>query len=133
MPENCRPSLPVIFATDPTGVPSLTIRQPALGIREVQLIFTGEQRTNVGSLTHLLLDRPLVPLPFGKRIAEDLTFLPGTEAIDLFGHEIEFAPRTLVINRKEVAWQSNQVIRLTPAEKLPPEQLKPRSKKRPIL
>lgn len=122
------------FATDSAGGPSLSIRQSALGIQEVQLIFVGEQHTNLGTRIQVTLDKPLKPLPFGARISEDLMFLPGTEAIQMFGHEVEFAPRTLVVNRKEVAWQSNQVIRLTVAEKLSPEMLKPPSpKKRPIL
>jgi hypothetical protein len=122
------------FATDPVGVPSLTLNQPSLGINRVQLIFVGETHTNLGTRAEIRLDRPLTPLPFGQRISEDLMFLPGTLALNLFGHEIELAPRTLVINRKEVAWQSNQVIRLTPTNKLPPEVLKPLNpKKRPIL
>lgn len=124
----------VEFATDPSGEPSLTIRQAALGIQDFRFVFIGEQHTNRSLQATVVLDKPLKPLPFGERISEDLMFLPGTEALQLFGHEIEWAPRTLVVNRKEVAWKPQQVIRLTAAEKLPPETLKPASpKKRPIL
>lgn len=117
------------FRTDPAGLPSLIIQQPSLGIQRVELICTGEQHTNLNWSQSISLDRPMVPLPFGRRLAEDLTFQPGTLAIDLFGHEIEFAPRVLVINRREVGWQTNQVIRLNPAEKLPPEELLPKPRR----
>lgn len=117
------------FKTDGAGLPSLVIHQPSLGIQGVELIFTGEQHTNANWSQPISLDRPVVPLPFGRRLAEDLTFQPGTLAMDLFGHEIEIAPRVMVINRREVAWVTNQVIRLKPAEKLPPEELLPKPRR----
>ena len=53
-----------------------------------------------------------------------LFVLPGVITFDLFGHEIELMPRTLVINKKEVPWKSESVIELWPTNKLP-QPLKP--------
>jgi hypothetical protein len=71
-------------------------------------------------------DIPEKPVPFGSVKFEDLTYLPGTVTLDLFGHEIELIPRTLFINREERPWQSNVVITLSPSDK---RSLPPRPKK----
>jgi len=36
----------------------------------------------------------------------DTTFLPGTVAFQLFGHEIELLPRVLIIDHEEHPWHS---------------------------
>ena len=33
-------------------------------------------------------------------------FLPGVVTMNILGHEIELMPRTLVIDKKEVPWDS---------------------------
>ena len=45
--------------------------------------------------------------------------MPGTVTMDLFGHEVELLPRTLIVNKKEVPWKSNTAIELSPTNKLP--------------
>ena len=57
------------------------------------------------------------PVPFGKVIFEDLTFLPGVVTFDLFGHEIELLPRTLIVNKRGIPWQSGVTIDLWPTNK----------------
>jgi hypothetical protein len=42
----------------------------------------------------------------------DTTFQPGTVTFQLFGHEIELLPRTLVLDRQEHGWQSGEIIAL---------------------
>ncbi|MBM3847483.1 MAG: hypothetical protein FJ405_14520 [Verrucomicrobia bacterium] len=111
------------FIVDSNRVPSLRIRQPNLGIGDVLIRFPDERLTNAPSETIVILDRPQPPIPFGTRISQDLTFLPGVETLELMGHEIEIAPRTLVLNRKETPWSSNAVFELRSSDKLPPEQL----------
>ena len=78
-------------------------------------VFVGEQTTNVPE--RVLFNRPLQPVPFGKVIYEDLTFRPGVVTFNLFGHEVEFLPRALVLNKREVPWHSGDSIRLTAAQK----------------
>lgn len=109
------------FVTDTAGVPSLRIEQPALGIHGVEIRFPLAHETPFPSRTALQLDKPARALPFGRRIHEDLTFLPGVIAMELFGHEVEIAPRTLVLDRKEVAWSPNLMIRLETPPSAPPK------------
>jgi hypothetical protein len=54
---------------------------------------------------------------FGRVLYEDLTILPGVVTFDLFGHEIELLPRTLIINKKEIPWKSESVLELWPTNK----------------
>ncbi len=70
-------------------------------------------------LNAVLFDKVSMPIPFGRKKFEDLTYLPGTMAFDFFGHEVEFMPRTMVINLKEVTWTNHSVIILTEAQKIP--------------
>jgi hypothetical protein len=109
----------VTFATDDSGTPSVTIYQPKLNISSVELLLLGEkvERTNLSE--RVLMDKPRKPTPFGTVIYDDLMFLPGVVTLDLFGHEIELLPRTLLINKKEYPWTSDSTIELSPANKLP--------------
>lgn len=119
------------FETAPgTRQPSLTIRHEGLGIQSALLRFPAEvvpEGIPTGAV-ELILNKPELPLPFGKRVSEDLMFLPGVETMDLFGHEVELAPRVLVVDRKEIPWQPSFTLDLDPSQKLPPE-LRERKKK----
>ncbi len=115
------------FVTDAAGKPSIHIDQPALGIHGVEITFEGETTTNASLHAQVELDKPQRPLPFGSRIHEDLTFLPGVIAIDLFGHEVELATRVLVVDRQEQEWRGDLHLTLTPGQKPPP---RPRPKQR---
>jgi hypothetical protein len=52
-------------------------------------------------------------VPFGKCVFMDTTFLPGTLAFELFGHEIQLIPRVLTIDKQEQPWRSNVIIPVT--------------------
>ena len=56
------------------------------------------------------------------------TALPGVITLDLFGHEIELLPRVLIVNKKEVPWQSGLSLVLSPTNKpaIPPKPPTPR-------
>ena len=110
----------VEFVTDAAGQPAIRVAQAHLGIGAVEITFAGERLDRTNLQERVACDRVLRPLPFGKRIFEDLTFLPGTETVDFFGHEVELLPRVLIVNRREIPWQSGQRLELHPAEKLPP-------------
>lgn len=105
----------VEFQSGTNGSPAVTVAEPKLGLSRVKIIFHGETAGHVAG--RVLFDRVKQPVPFGKVIYEDLTFLPGVVTFDLFGHEIELLPRVLIVNRKQVAWQSDQVIELWPTNK----------------
>lgn len=108
----------LVFSSDASGEPSLMVEHAGILAGGVEVRFTGE-KIAPGTRVECILDKPGKPLPWGKRISEDITFLPGTLAIDAFGHEVEIAPRVMVINRKEIAWGSQMRVQLTPEQKLP--------------
>jgi len=114
----------VNFVTDGEGNPSVVIYQPTLNISSVELLFPGEKVGKTNLSQRVAFDRPLHKVVFGRVLYEDLTILPGVVTFDLFGHEIELLPRTLIINRKEVPWRSESVIEMSPTNK-PPQPLKP--------
>ena len=114
----------VDFVLDRGGNPSIVIYQPRLNISSVELLFGGEKVAKTNLSQRISFDRPLNKVLFGRVLYEDLTVLPGVVTFDLFGHEIELLPRTLIINRKEVPWKSETVIELSPTNKLP-QPLKP--------
>ncbi len=117
----------VTFQPDGQGNPTLAISQPALGLRDVKMVFHGESSSNLTA--RVLFDRPLRSIPFGKVIYEDLTFLPGVVTFELFGHEVELLPRVLIANKNEVPWASGATIDFWPTNK-PAERPKPPKERR---
>jgi len=118
--EGCRHrkgSWEVDFASDAEGTPSVVIYQPRLHLSSVELLFPGEKAPSSNFSQRVSFDRPLKPVPFGQVLYEDLTILPGVVTFNLFGHEIELLPRTLIVNKKEVPWKSESVIELSPTNK----------------
>jgi len=115
----------VTFTTDSNGDAVLLVNQPELKVTDLKVVFVGE-RTTIAAAT-VTFDSPQKPVPFGQVKFEDLTYLPGTVTLELFGHEIELLPRTLYVNRKQYPWKSNESIKLTAADKpasLPEPELK---------
>jgi hypothetical protein len=99
------------------GAPAILVNQPQLGISNVMVVLEGEadpKRTNV-----VRFDVVQQPVPFGRIKFEDLTYLPGSVTFDLFGHEVELLPRTLIANKKEISWKSGSIQVLKPNEKVP--------------
>ena|SRR5437773_547070 len=112
----------VTFTNSSDGSPAIVINQTALNISNVQIQFPGGitnhqiLTTNYQSPITFHFNKPKpVPydVPFGKCIFMDTTFQPGTLTFQLFGHEIELLPRTLVLDRQEHGWQSGEIIALT--------------------
>lgn len=105
----------VNFTSDALGVPGIEVRQAQLAIQEVKLLFP-EQRLSQTNLSQLFLfDRPHTNVPFGKVVYFDTTFLPGSLVLDVFGHEIEFIPRALLVDHREIPWSSARTIVLSNA------------------
>ena len=105
----------VDFQTNPEGSPQLIVSQAKLGLSDVKIVVHGENISNTTG--RVSFDHVKRPVPFGKVIYEDLTFLPGVVTFDLFGHEIELLPRALIANKKQVAWKSGITIDLWPTNK----------------
>ncbi len=100
----------VTFTNNAAGAPTLLINQPALAITNVQIIFPGETNTQSASFEFSQPREGPWDVPFGKCLFMDTTFLPGTIALDLFGHEIQLIPRVLTIDQKETPWRSDMII-----------------------
>jgi hypothetical protein len=109
----------VTFIPDTNGAPSLIVEQPGLGIAGLRLTFAGERTTNAFSPRKVRFDRPAQDVPFGEVLYDDLMYLPGAVTLSLFGHEIEFLPRTLILDRKEIPWRSNATFELSARDKPP--------------
>ena len=105
----------VEFQTDANGDAMLVVSQPHLKVSGARIVVHGEQVTNAPG--RVAFDRVKLPVPFGRVIYEDLTFLPGVVTFDLLGHEVELLPRALVVNKKLVPWQSGTMVELWPTNK----------------
>ena len=105
------------------GVPTITIDQPRLGITNVTLVFEGRlvDRHPLQRPPFRFSEARPVPfdVPYGRVIFLDTTFLPGTVTMQLFGHEIEFIPRVLVLDHAERPWRPGEVIRVVPTQPQP--------------
>src|SRR5687767_5999111 len=111
----------VDFRVEASGNPVVEIAQKNLDLSGVKIFFHGEHATNAPGTVRF--DRVSQPVPFGKVIYEDLTFLPGVVTFDLFGHEIEILPRALIVNKKTIPWLSGATFDLWPTNKpaVPPK------------
>ena len=118
----------VAFTNEPVGGPFVVIASAALRTSNVVLRFPEEKGPPSNVARTIRFDKPNRALPFGRTIFDDLMFLPGTVTLDLFGHEVELLPRTLVLNRQPVPWLSDRTNSLWNSNKLPSSVLQPRKK-----
>lgn len=107
----------VLFQTDASGEPSISVSQQKLRLTNVTFVFPGERFHPSNLAATIVFDAPKTNVPFGKVVFLDTTFLPGTVTFELFGHEIELLPRTLVVDLKEVSWKSDTTVRLAAPDK----------------
>jgi hypothetical protein len=124
--EGCRKSRgpwKVAFSTN-TG-PVIRIAQSRLGVACAIQFHDEEVETTNTLPQEVAFDRPRKAVPFGHVIYEDLMQLPGVITLDMFGHEIELLPRTLIVNKREIPWRAQMTIDLWPTNK-PLILLKPR-------
>jgi hypothetical protein len=104
----------VVTFASASGVPVLTVNQTTLGITNLQIVFAhGRAPTNATQTVDFSQARPWpYVVPFGQCVFMDTTFLPGTIALELFGHEIQLLPRVLTIDKAERPWRSGERIEL---------------------
>lgn len=105
----------VTFQTSGEGIPQLTITAPGLGVSNVLLVFPGTNLPSRANAVTVTFDDPtcVAAVPFGRVKFLDTTFLPGTVTFELFGHEIELLPRTLIVNKREHPWRNGGRIELS--------------------
>jgi hypothetical protein len=107
----------VTFTNNLAGAPVLVVNQHRLAITNYQVTFANQPSPSTNAMGTLLFSQPQpvpYPVPFGKCVFMDTTFLPGTVTFQLYGHEIELLPRTLIIDRQEHPWRSDNPITLHP-------------------
>jgi hypothetical protein len=106
----------VKFDANTNGEPVLLISQPFYGI-DAKVVLQGEKATNTPGVVEFR-DLHHIQTPFGRVRFHDLTYLPGTVVLDVYGHEVQMMPRTLTLNTKEVGWTNGTYV-LMPANKIP--------------
>lgn len=104
----------VVTCSTESGAPAVTVNQSTLGIRDVRIVFlSGRAASNLTQTVKFSQARPWpYDVPFGKCVFMDTTFLPGTIALEMFGHQIQLLPRVLTIDKVERPWQSGETIEL---------------------
>lgn len=98
-------------------MPGILVEQSELGIKptlvqfNVNSDFLKELKIPDNSQSILFeLEKEEFDLPFGRLSYRDPTFLPGVVTLEVFGATIECLPRTLVIDQKELEWNSVETI-----------------------
>jgi hypothetical protein len=107
----------VTFTNNIAGTPLVVVNQHKLAITNYQIAFADQPALSTNSMGTLRFSQPQpvpYPVPFGKCVFMDTTFLPGTVTFQLFGHEIELLPRALIIDRQEHPWVSDNPLTLHP-------------------
>lgn len=110
------------FTNSGEGTPMVLINQPKLAITNVQISFPEQPALPRAEQTNLVFGQPRpvpYPVPLGQCEFMDTTFLPGTLAFKLLGHNIELLPRVLIIDRQEHPWVSDSTITLHPVREAP--------------
>jgi hypothetical protein len=118
------------FAIQESGMPGIMVEQSELGIKptlvqfNVNSDFLKELKIPDNAQSILFeLEKEEFDLPFGLLSYRDPTFLPGVVTLEVFGAIIECLPRTLVVNQKELEWNSLQTITVDCSAWNGPEQL----------
>ncbi len=114
----------VTFTNAPAGTPArpapaIVVNQPRLAVTNVQISFAEEPSPPTNALGTLVFNQPQpvpFPIPFGRCVFMDTTFLPGTVTFQFFGHEIQLLPRALTIDHQEHPWVSDSTITLHPVQ-----------------
>lgn len=103
----------VTFAAE-SGVPVLIVNQHKLDIHDVRITFPDERAATNAAQALKFSQARAVPfdVPFGKCVFLDPMFLPGTVALEMFGHEIQLLPRALTIDKAERPWRNGETIEL---------------------
>lgn len=107
----------VAIAVDPSGCAKLEICQKSLGLGPVEIRLGTAAASPPHARTNILFKEPQ-PVPFnvpaGRCVFTDLTFLPGTVALNMCGTDIQMLPRALTIGTNEFSWRQTRIIEIQP-------------------
>jgi hypothetical protein len=111
-----------ITFTEVDNSPALLVNHAQLGLANITIIFSGVPVTTNSPQTIRFEHGRVAPfdLPFGKCVFLDTLFLPGSVTVEVFDHQIQVFPRTMMIDHAEHAWLPGEKILLT---NLPPATL----------
>ena len=107
----------VSYEVDASGHAKLEISQQSLGLGPVEIRFSAATTNAALPRTQVIFRYPNpVPraMPLGRCIFEDLTFLPGTVALNLADTDIQMLPRALTIGTNEFSWRRVRNIEVRP-------------------
>ena len=112
----------VSFMTNSTGIVKLTVRQESKKLGPVTVQFS-ETKPAADTFTETIrfdTPRPVpFPVPGGRCVFQDTTFLPGTVVLEFGSNTVQMIPRALTINTNEFAWESGKVVRIGATTPLP--------------
>ena len=107
----------VWYEVDATGHAKLEISQQSLGLGPVEIRFAATTTNATLARTQIVFGIPKPvprPMPAGRCLFEDLTFLPGTVALNVARADIQMLPRALTIGTNEFPWRRARVIEVQP-------------------
>ena len=107
----------VWFEVDATGHAKLEISQQSLGLGPVEIRFAAATTNATLARTQVEFRTPKPvprPMPAGRCLFEDLTFLPGTVALHVAGTDLQMLPRALTIGTNEFSWPQARIIVVQP-------------------
>ena len=126
------------FMLQESGMPGILVEQAELGIKPVLIQFNVNSDflkelkiSDSGDSILFELEKEVFELPFGELSYRDPTFLPGVVTLKVFGSTIECLPRTLVINQKELVWNSLETFAVDCSDWSGPVQLDEKSEQAP--
>jgi len=104
-----------ITFTEVDNSPALLVNHAQLGLTNITIIFSGVPVTTNSAQTIRFEHGRVAPfdLPFGKCVFLDTLFLPGSVTVEIFDHQIQVLPRTMMIDHVEHAWLPGEKILLT--------------------
>ena len=107
----------VLYEVDAAGHVKLRVAQKSLGLGPVEIRIATATTNAPLPRTEAVFQRPKPvphPAPVGRCMFEDLTFLPGTVALNVAGTDIQMLPRALTIGTNEFSWKQVRVIEVQP-------------------
>jgi len=110
----------VTFTRFTNDRPCLEISQPALGLRDVRIVFPSALPTNTPPLPQRWTFKDARPtpfaLPFGRCVFLDTLSLPGTVTLEVAGRQVQLLPRVLTVGGVERPWRTGETIQIAPGK-----------------
>ena len=121
----------LVFDQDAKGTPLIQVKhRKLLPDGPITFSFPGESAASLGNRpSEISFGKPWTnDTPFGPIVFVDTTVLPGTIALNAFGHGIELLPRRISLDFNEIPWISGTNI-VVGTNKPAPEKLLPKNQR----